>query len=86
LKAVRAANYIVTLRKELLALSHACGVSHPALVTARQIEILDDRFGSQTVADLLGGRGRGLSSGDEPSVTPSGRGRFLGAHILDQVS
>jgi len=61
-KAVRLANYIVTLRKELLALSRACGVRHPALVTADQIEILNDRFGSQTVTDLLGGRGRGLAA------------------------
>jgi glutamate synthase (ferredoxin) len=65
LKSVRLANYVVTLRKELLALSRACGVNHPALVTANQIEILDNRFGAQTVADLLGGRGRGLSFDDD---------------------
>jgi len=52
------ANYVVTLRKELLALSRACGVPHPSLVTPHQIEILDGRFGARTVADLLGGRGR----------------------------
>ena len=60
LKSVRLANYIVTLRKELLALSRACGVTHPSMVTAGQLEILDDRFRARTVADLLGGRGRGL--------------------------
>src|SRR5262249_26165208 len=38
LKSVRLANYIITLRKELLALSRACGVNHPGSVTAQQIE------------------------------------------------
>jgi glutamate synthase domain-containing protein 2 len=64
-KAVRLANYIVVLRKELEALSHACGVAHPALVAASQIEILDSRYGTRSVADLLGGRGRGLASADD---------------------
>jgi len=66
LKSVRVANYIVTLRKELLALSRACGVPHPSLVTPHQIEILDGRFGARTVADLLGGRGRGVDFEDDP--------------------
>jgi len=69
LKSGRLANYIITLRKELLVLARACGVTHPALVTAEQIEILDARFGSTTVASLLGGRGRGLPAGD--AVTSS---------------
>ena len=34
LKAARLANYVVALRKELLAVSRACGVPHPALITA----------------------------------------------------
>jgi glutamate synthase domain-containing protein 2 len=77
LKSVRVANYIVTLRKELLALSFACGVSHPSLVTPHQIEILDGRFGSRSVADLLGGRGRGAvfedeaDAADAPGAPPS---------------
>ena len=66
LKSVRVANYIVTLRKELLALSRACGVPHPSLVTPHQIEILVGRFGARTVADLLGGRGRGVGFDDDP--------------------
>jgi glutamate synthase (ferredoxin) len=73
LKSVRAANYIVTLRKELLALSRACGVSHPSMVAPHQIEILDDRFGARTVADLLGGRGRGLAFDAEPGATDPAR-------------
>ena len=63
LKAARLANYIVALRKELLALSRACGVPHPALVTADHLELLDSRFGSKTIAELFGyGRGFGLPS------------------------
>jgi hypothetical protein len=53
-KAGRLANYIMTLRKDVLALSRACGVPHPALITADQLELLDNRFGSQTVAELFG--------------------------------
>lgn len=64
-KSVRVANYVVTLRKELLALSRACGVDHPSKVTPHQIEILDGRFEARTVADLLGGRGRGVAFDDE---------------------
>ena len=63
LKAARLANYVVTLRKDLLALSRACGVPHPSLITADQLELLDDRFGAKTVAELFGyGRGFGLPS------------------------
>jgi glutamate synthase domain-containing protein 2 len=54
LKAVRLANYVVTLRKELLALSRACGVVHPALVSPDQLELLDGRFNATTVGDLFG--------------------------------
>ena len=62
-KASRLANYIITLRKDVLALSRACGVPHPALITADQLELLDDRFGAKTIAELFGyGRGFGLPS------------------------
>ena len=44
LKSDRLANYIATLRKELLSVASACGVSHPALLTDEHIEILDGRF------------------------------------------
>jgi glutamate synthase (ferredoxin) len=62
-KAGRLANYMITLRKDVLALSRACGVPHPALITADQLELLDDRFGSKTIAEVFGyGRGFGLPS------------------------
>ena len=58
LKSVRLANYVITLRKELQILAGACGVTHPSLVSPDQLEMLDDRFGSKSVADIFGGRGR----------------------------
>jgi glutamate synthase domain-containing protein 2 len=54
LKSERVARYMVNMRKELLALCHACGVVHPADMTADQMEILDGRFGSRTAADVFG--------------------------------
>ncbi len=53
-KAARLANYMMILRKELLRLSRACGVPHPALVTTDMLEILDGRFGSTTVREVFG--------------------------------
>ncbi len=52
-KAARLANYVITLRKELLWLSRACGEPHPGLVTGDHIEIMDDRFGATSVWDLF---------------------------------
>jgi glutamate synthase domain-containing protein 2 len=62
-KSGRLANYVITLRKDVLALSRACGVPHPALVTGDHLELIDDRFGSKTVAELFGyARGFGVPS------------------------
>ncbi len=41
LKSVRLANYLATLRKDLLHLAHACGQHHPALVPLDAIDIID---------------------------------------------
>ncbi len=54
LKSVRAANYIVQLRRELLQLSRACGVVHPSLITLDHLEVIDDRFGARPAADVFG--------------------------------
>ena len=40
LKSVRCANYVMSLRAELLHLAHACGQPHPALVPATALELL----------------------------------------------
>lgn len=42
-KAVRAANYIKTVRRDLLRVAEACGVEHPGLITTDSVEILDGR-------------------------------------------
>ena len=53
-KATKLANYLVGLRGEILKLSHACGVVHPALVTADMIELIDEPHKSSTIAELFG--------------------------------
>ena len=54
LKAERLASYVITLRKELLALSRACGVTHPSLVTLDHIDVIDDRFGATPAREVFG--------------------------------
>ncbi len=39
-KSVRVANYLATLRRDLLKVAEACGVEHPALITPGDIELL----------------------------------------------
>jgi len=53
-KAARLANYVVALRKELTRLSHACGVDHPALLSADHMEILDGSYGSRPLGEVFG--------------------------------
>lgn len=52
-KSVRLAWYVATLRKELLRLSHACGVDHPALLDSDHMELLDGTFGSRSLRDVF---------------------------------
>ena len=54
LKAARLANYVLTLRKDLLALSRACGVTHPALISLDHVDVLDDRFGATSARAIFG--------------------------------
>lgn len=53
-KAARLANYVVALRKEIIRLSHACGVDHPGLLRSSHMEILDAEFGSRPLAEVFG--------------------------------
>jgi glutamate synthase domain-containing protein 2 len=53
-KAARLANYVVTLRKELLWLSRACGVEHPGLTTGHHVELLDAHHGSRDLYAAFG--------------------------------
>jgi hypothetical protein len=48
-KSVRCAHYLATLRFELLTVSRACGVAHPALVSLRDLEMID---GDRMTTDL----------------------------------
>ena len=77
-KAARLANYIVTLRKELLMLSRSCGVLHPAFIAGQHLEILDGRFAATTIAELFGYQaGYGLPSRDDLSAL---EGELRGKH------
>ena len=53
LKAARVANYIATLRKELLRIARTCGQPHPALVTLGGLEILDGNFQGRSAAEVF---------------------------------
>ena len=41
LKSVRAANYVRSLRRDLLKVSEAVGVVHPGLIAPRDVDLLD---------------------------------------------
>lgn len=53
LKSLRCANYLATLRFELLALARACGRVHPALVPLEAIELLDVDLQAVRVDELF---------------------------------
>ncbi|GAA2073965.1 FMN-binding glutamate synthase family protein [Streptomyces albiaxialis] len=53
-KATRAAVYLRTLRKELLKVSGAVGVAHPALLTTEDIEIMNGDYDARTLASVYG--------------------------------
>ncbi|TXS35997.1 FMN-binding glutamate synthase family protein [Streptomyces sp. OR43] len=53
-KATRAAVYLRTLRKELLKISGAVGVAHPALITTADIEIMNGDYDARTLASVYG--------------------------------
>lgn len=53
LKSVRCANYLATLRFELLGLARACGHVHPALVPLNAIELLDVDLQTVRVDELF---------------------------------
>jgi glutamate synthase domain-containing protein 2 len=71
LKSVRAANYVKTLRRDLLKVAEACGVAHPGLIDADDVEILFAQRSSTPLRELYGyepGWGR-LSASDADTVT-----------------
>lgn len=54
LKAARLANYVVTLRHEILKLCHAAGFCHPAFLTTNHFEILDGQLGTTDFKEVFG--------------------------------
>src|SRR5215218_914814 len=54
LKSVRAANYIKTLRRDLVKVSEACGVEHPGLIDASSVEVLTGRTASTPLGEVYG--------------------------------
>jgi glutamate synthase domain-containing protein 2 len=52
LKSVRLANYVKTLRRDLVKVAEACGVEHPGLIDADVVEILDGRTASTPLRDV----------------------------------
>jgi len=52
-KAARLANYLVTFRKELLWLVHACGYDHPAEITLDDFELVDDGFQTRSPREVF---------------------------------
>ena len=54
LKSVRCARYLAALRFELARLARTCGVVHPGLVTADMIEVLEDRWSTVPLRELIG--------------------------------
>lgn len=54
LKSVRAANYIRTLRRDLMKVAEACGVEHPGLIETSAVEVLDGRTASTPLHEVYG--------------------------------
>lgn len=59
-KGARMANYLVTLRKEVMWLTRALGLNHPSEITLDHFEILDEAFGTRRATEVFG----------RPSPTP----------------
>jgi hypothetical protein len=52
LKSARAANYIATLRRDLLRVAEACGVEHPGLIDTGSVEVLTGRTASTPLREV----------------------------------
>jgi hypothetical protein len=53
---VRAANYIRSLRRDLLKVSEACGVSHPSLIGVDDLDILNGQESATPLRAIYGYR------------------------------
>ena len=72
LKSARLANYVVTVRKELLRLSRACGVPHPAMVTLQHFDLINQGFVAQPATEFFGyQKNWGLPSAKDQAAIPT---------------
>src|SRR4051812_45227603 len=63
LKSVRVANYVKTLRRDLVKVAEACGVEHPGLIDSDTVEVLTGRTASRPLREVYDyERGWGLPS------------------------
>ena len=53
-KGDRVANYVKTLRRDLLKVSETCGVEHPALIGPGSVEVLDNLSDGRLLEDVYG--------------------------------
>src|SRR5215217_916990 len=51
-KAVRVANYIKTMRRDLVKVAEACGVEHPGLIDSGSVEVLTGRTASRPLHEV----------------------------------
>jgi glutamate synthase domain-containing protein 2 len=70
-KAVRVEHYLRALRRDMLKVSQACGVTHPSLITSEDVEVADGNRHSVTLTELYGYQeGWGLpSAADQDEIT-----------------
>jgi glutamate synthase domain-containing protein 2 len=74
LKSARLANYLITLRKELTRLAHACGHAHPALVPLDQLDLVANSHETRSAAAVFGYQpGWGLPPASEAADPDSER-------------
>jgi glutamate synthase domain-containing protein 2 len=53
-KSVRVANYLKTLRRDLVKVAEACGVEHPGLIDTDTVEVLDGRTSATPLREVYG--------------------------------
>ncbi|HEY0905398.1 MAG TPA: FMN-binding glutamate synthase family protein [Marmoricola sp.] len=53
-KSKRVANYVKTLRRDLLKVAETCGVEHPGLIGPRDVEVIDNLSGGRMLDEVYG--------------------------------
>lgn len=94
LKSVRLANYVKTLRRDLLKVAESCGVAHPALIDVDDIEVLYGNNTASLLRDVYGYQpGWGRVSDEQARVlnglmesAPSGGSARASAHATGDLS